>query len=166
MKREHLINGQLFPVLTMAPGEVQRWRLIDAGIRETIGVQLIGPYPPDAKITVIDDIYDRDNHQPLAPGKFIKLNEIAVDGIPLRQVDAWDQVELEPGYRSDVMVQLIKPGKYFLVDTGVLQTIVSRDPSTGEYTPTTETSDALTCPGSHEQSNFLATLTYQAQLRI
>jgi FtsP/CotA-like multicopper oxidase with cupredoxin domain len=158
MKREHLINGQLFPVLEMVPAEVQRWRFIDAGIRESIGVQLIGPYPFDAKINVIDDVYDREHQQPVAPGKFVKLNEIALDGIPLTQVDAWDQVDLEPGYRSDVMVQLDKPGKYFLVDTGVQQTIVTRDRDTLEYKIETKSSAALTCSSANELPNFLATI--------
>lgn len=148
MKREHLINGQLFPELTIAPNEVQRWRFIDAGIRESIGVELRGPYTGSG-IPKIEDVLQLP---------MVKLNEIAVDGIALNKVNAWDQVELEPGYRSDVLVQIKNPGRYYLIDNGVLQTIVSRDTVTGEYTTKTETSDALTCPVPNEQPNFLATI--------
>lgn len=77
---------------------------------------------------------------------------------PSSQVNAWQQVDLEPGYRSDVLVQLTKPGTYFLVDNGVMQTTVIRDPNTGTYTTTTATSDSLTCPGDPENPSFLATV--------
>jgi FtsP/CotA-like multicopper oxidase with cupredoxin domain len=158
MQREHVINGQLFPTLTMAPGEVQRWRFIDAGIRETMGVQLIGPYPP-GEIPDLQKLTE-DGKLPIAdPKKIVKLHEIAVDGIALDHVNAWDQVELEPGYRSDVMVQLNTEGTYYLVDTSVLQVTVTRDPNTGKYiTNTTANSFSLTCGGSHELPGFLATI--------
>ena len=75
------INGQIIPIIRMRPGEVQRWRMIDAGFRESIELQL-------------DDT---------------PLNEIALDGIYTGHIDAWTPdtrpLDLEPGYRSDVLVQ-------------------------------------------------------------
>ncbi|MBD2385047.1 multicopper oxidase family protein [Cylindrospermum sp. FACHB-282] len=93
-KRQTTINGQIYPTIRMRPGEVQRWRFIHAGISDTIELAL--QYP---------------NH------KNIPLHEIAVDGITLGKRDSWDELELEPGYRSDVLVQAEKvPGIYHLVD--------------------------------------------------
>lgn len=80
-QRRITINGQIVPVITMRPGEVQRWRFVHAGVRERINVEL------------------RSNHRPL------KLHEIAVDGIALGKLDSWNAIELEPGYRSDVLVK-------------------------------------------------------------
>ena len=37
-----LINGQYVPVITMRPGEVQRWRMVHAGIQTAIYVHLEG----------------------------------------------------------------------------------------------------------------------------
>jgi FtsP/CotA-like multicopper oxidase with cupredoxin domain len=75
------INGQIIPVITMRPGEVQRWRMIDAGFRESLALQL-------------------DDHA---------LHEIALDGIYTGRIDDWTPdtrpLDLEPGYRSDVLVQ-------------------------------------------------------------
>jgi FtsP/CotA-like multicopper oxidase with cupredoxin domain len=75
------INGQIIPIIRMRSGEVQRWRMIDAGFRESIELQL-------------DDT---------------TLNEIALDGIYTGYIDAWSPdtkpLDLEPGYRSDVLVQ-------------------------------------------------------------
>ena len=91
-KRRTTINGLIVPVIHMRPGEVQRWRLIDATFRETLNIQLAGH----------------------------ALNEIATDGIYLGYVDTWSpsqSVILQPGYRSDVLVQAsTTPGTYKLID--------------------------------------------------
>lgn len=91
-KRRATINGLIQPVITMRPGEVQRWRLIDTGFRESFTLQLEG-------------------HE---------LHEIALDGLYTGRVDTWargQMVELQPGYRSDVLVKASRtPGRYALVD--------------------------------------------------
>jgi FtsP/CotA-like multicopper oxidase with cupredoxin domain len=99
-KRHITVNGQIVPTIEMQPGEVQHWRLIHAGVREGINLQL----------------------RQVSDSHLIKLNEIAVDGIPLGQLDAWDNIDLEPGYRSDVLVKSepLSPGfesqEYILLD--------------------------------------------------
>lgn len=99
-QRRITINGQIVPIIEMRPGEVQRWRFIHGGVRERINVEL----------------RNRRNHKPL------KLHEIAVDGIALGKIDSWKAVELEPGYRSDVLVKAenLLPGEtlqqYDLID--------------------------------------------------
>ena len=106
-EREHTINGELLPTINMQPGEMQRWRMIHGGIRETIMVKLVGP-------TSSDQITDTQAMDALPS---YDLNEVAVDGIALGKIDLWPQVELEPGYRSDLLVTApITPGNYFLID--------------------------------------------------
>jgi FtsP/CotA-like multicopper oxidase with cupredoxin domain len=91
-KRRTTINGQIVPVIRMRPGEVQRWRMIDGAFRESLELRLEGH----------------------------ALHEIAVDGIYLGRVDSWEPgqpIDLEPGYRSDVLVQASRtPGTYRLID--------------------------------------------------
>ncbi|WP_445633270.1 Multicopper oxidase, types 2 and 3 [Nostoc sp. DSM 114161] len=96
LQRWTTINGQIIPIIEMQPGEVQRWRFIHAGVRETIDLQL----------------------RKASNGELIKLHEIAVDGIPLGKLDSWDRpIELQPGYRSDVLVQADElTEEYLLVD--------------------------------------------------
>jgi len=84
--RHTTINGQLVPTLTMRPGELQRWRFVHAGFLEKIDLVL-------------------DGH---------KLNEVAADGISLGRLVSWDQMELGPGYRTDVLIKAGAPGTYFL----------------------------------------------------
>jgi peroxiredoxin len=83
------INGVALPVITLRPGEVQRWRLIHSGIHESLALRL-------------------DGH---------KLHEIAADGIPLGKMVAREEIELQPGNRSDVLVKAsATPGVYLLRD--------------------------------------------------
>ncbi|MEH2080312.1 MAG: multicopper oxidase family protein [Nostoc sp.] len=112
--RQITVNGQLAPKITMHPGEVQHWRFIHAGIRETIDVQL----QQGKQVLNQGDITDNGETtiHLVRSDKLIKLNEIAVDGIPLGHLDSWDTVELQPGYRSDLLVKIDKPGDYQLVD--------------------------------------------------
>jgi FtsP/CotA-like multicopper oxidase with cupredoxin domain/peroxiredoxin len=80
-----LINGQLTPIITMRPGEIQRWRMIHAGLKSSIYVHL-------------------EEHQ---------LTEIAYDGIPLKRMRPTTYSELNPGYRVDVLVKAsLTPGTY------------------------------------------------------
>ncbi|MFL5801050.1 MAG: multicopper oxidase family protein [Roseiflexaceae bacterium] len=125
--REHMINGQFYPTITMARGEVQRWRFIHAGVRETLSLELRGPDIVTATSKLFLPITLPTND----------LNEIAVDGIALGRIDTWQQVTLNPGYRSDVLVQIDKPGTYYLIDG------LSSD-------------NALTCSGDIEQPSALA----------
>jgi FtsP/CotA-like multicopper oxidase with cupredoxin domain len=84
------INGQVKPVITMQPGEVQRWRFIHAGVKEKLRIGLNGH----------------------------KLHVIAYDGITSGYIAERDYVELFPGYRADVLVQAVdRPDTYFLEDT-------------------------------------------------
>ena len=94
-KRHVTINGQIVPEIKMRPGEVQRWRMVHAGVRETINLQL-------------------DGHL---------LNEIAIDGLTLGKIAPWSSgLALQPGYRSDILVKAnpLRPGQaraeYFLRD--------------------------------------------------
>ena len=82
------INGQRLPVLRMHPGSVERWRLIDSGIREAMYLRL-------KRV---------DKSGGTAPD-ILPLREIAVDGLPLGKIIQPDQIELWPGYRSDVLVK-------------------------------------------------------------
>jgi FtsP/CotA-like multicopper oxidase with cupredoxin domain/peroxiredoxin len=86
------INGVALPVITLLPGEVQRWRFIHSGIHESITLRL-------------------DGHQ---------LHEIAADGIPLGGMTARGEIELQPGNRADVLVKAsATPGVYLLRDAAL-----------------------------------------------
>lgn len=94
------VNGIQLPVLRMRPGEVERWRLIHSGFRERIELKL-------------------DRAAGSGPST-LPLHEIAVDGLALGKIVQQEQLELWPGYRSDVLVKAPDvPGEYLIVDERV-----------------------------------------------
>lgn len=109
--RPTTINGAVKPVYEIRPGEVQRWRLIHGGIRETIDfgidkttlpVERCAPPPPREE--------ERLKTQPVA------VAELARDGITMTELRRGTEVRLQPGYRSDVLMQVQEPGCYQIVD--------------------------------------------------
>jgi FtsP/CotA-like multicopper oxidase with cupredoxin domain len=80
------INGQREPVLRMRPGEVQRWRLLQAGYQSNTLLELAGH----------------------------ALHAIAWDGIALPGVHEMRTLLMAPGQRADVLVRAGQPGTYDL----------------------------------------------------
>lgn len=82
------VNGVVKPLIELRPGQVERWRFIDAGVFEMLPIELEGH----------------------------TLHQIAIDGITLRQVTPRGRVEMGPGYRTDVMIKASRvAGRYNLV---------------------------------------------------
>lgn len=80
------INGQVNPTIIMRPGEVQRWRFIQAGV---------------------------ETFTPLALDGHV-LHQIAMDGITFAKPAQVDKVLLAPGNRADVLVKAGTAGTYSL----------------------------------------------------
>ncbi|MFD5267904.1 multicopper oxidase family protein [Streptomyces sp. NPDC058335] len=99
-----LINGAKNPVLTIAPGEVQRWRVVHAGALTPLSLRL-------------------DGHT---------MHQIAQDGITFMAPVASSTVALPMGGRADVLVRGGEPGTYELITDGVdrpLMTLVVTGPA-------------------------------------
>lgn len=132
------INGQIMPVFELRPGEVQRWRLIHGGIRETFQV----------------GITRQDGSDPWT------LHEIALDGLSLGYMNSWTEVELQPGYRSDILVKAppLPPGAteavYYVYDQptpaekSLLLTAEARQPLAKVVVRGTALAMALPCAAS------------------
>lgn len=82
--RFHTINGQRQPTIRLRPGEVQRWRIVNAS------------YQDDARLHL-------DGHE---------LHVIAYDGISLDRVETMTELLMGPGQRADVLVQAGAAGAY------------------------------------------------------
>ncbi|MCA9877683.1 MAG: multicopper oxidase domain-containing protein [Thermomicrobiales bacterium] len=80
------VNGQREPILRMRPGEVQRWRVVQAAHEDNFRLGLAG-------------------HQ---------LHVIARDGLSLAAVEPAPDIVLAPGQRVDFLVQAGDPGAYQL----------------------------------------------------
>lgn len=83
--RFYTVNGQREPIVRLRPGEVQRWRFVNAGYQ--------------------DDILNVEGHD---------LHTIALDGISLDRIETANQVLMAPGQRADLLIQAGEPGTYQL----------------------------------------------------
>lgn len=105
--RNTTINGQLFPVITVDEGQLERWRFIHGGVREGMGLRLI----------CVEGKQE---------GKTIPLRQIAWDGLPLGKFFDPPMVELFPGYRADVLVKFPSEnfdGTYLLEDATIVPAV-------------------------------------------
>lgn len=111
------INGEILPTFKSAKaGVVERWRLIHAGVRDTIRLKFIrmkAGAPGFDKVRAGDaEQYIQDN----CIGDPIPYHVIANDG--LTRAAAWktDLTTLQPGYRSDALVVFPEAGNYCVID--------------------------------------------------
>ena len=99
--RYTLVNGLRIPTITMAPGEVRRLRLVHSGQREAILLKI------------------EASASSSRPGNLLPVfHEIALDGLPTGAIAEKGVIELQPGYRSDVLLQapVHASGEYYLAD--------------------------------------------------
>lgn len=87
------VNGKLQPIIRIRPGEVQRWRFINAGEHEHMPLELRA---------------GAGN----APQTF---HQLAFDGITLPKLEEAQHLFLASGNRLDVLVKIDKPGVYRLI---------------------------------------------------
>ena len=80
------INGQRRPMIEMRPGEVQRWRILNAAYQD-------------------DMLLDLEKHD---------LHAVAYDGIQLGAMQPLKQLLIAPGQRADLLVQAGPAGTYAL----------------------------------------------------
>ncbi|MGA9770427.1 MAG: multicopper oxidase domain-containing protein [Blastocatellia bacterium] len=85
------VNGKVKPGLRMRPGEVQRWRFINATATP-------GGY------AILELLDGNDKPQ--------EISVIAIDGYPLRRMRKAKNYNLPPGGRVDFLVRVMRPGQY------------------------------------------------------
>ena len=116
--RHTSINGLVLPVLRRAKaGQFERWRMIHAGVRDTVNLIIRKLKPGAGSINgLINDAAEnfvRDN----CTGSPIPLFQVAADGLTMSQIRRASNSVLQPGYRWDVLLAFPEAGEYCLIDT-------------------------------------------------
>jgi FtsP/CotA-like multicopper oxidase with cupredoxin domain len=88
------INGQVKPVIEIEAGDIERWRLVNAGFESTIRFV----------------VQNEANRQ-----EVLELHQVAVDGIFLPRPRRTRDIAMGPGNRVDLLFQALKPGVYRLL---------------------------------------------------
>lgn len=90
------INGVLMPRITMRPGEIQRWRVVNAAAHRFIDLAI--------------ETHPRDTPR----AERVPLHQIAQDGINFGASLAHTNLLMAPANRVEFMVQIGRPGTYYL----------------------------------------------------
>ena len=124
-----LVNGGEAPTYTMQPGQVERWRFIHAGKEAEIPLLWLKP-----------DLTNAGDDE-------LKVVRIAEDGIPCEDTDEKGDflnhatesgvLTMQPGYRSDLLVNPLKAGTYYLMSEKA-QKFVGKKPYPAQLLATLE----------------------------
>ena len=111
------INGKVMPTFADArAGQVERWRLIHAGIRETITVQfrkMASTATSNARPTKAGMEQFLDS---VCTGPVVPYQVVAADGLTMGNTLTSDTVTLQPGYRYDLLVVFPEAGNYCVTE--------------------------------------------------
>ncbi|HEY0027262.1 MAG TPA: multicopper oxidase family protein [Allosphingosinicella sp.] len=111
------INGLIVPTFDAQQGQLERWRLIHAGVRDTISLQFKKyegrALKPETKLSPaqMDALVDGGcDDTPL------NYHLAAADGITMYKALPTDVAVLQPGYRFDALVVFPEAGTYCVID--------------------------------------------------
>ena len=110
------INGQILPRWTMEAGQIERWRMVHAGVRDTISLQLVKAV---ASVDTSEQIPSDGREAFIARTcgtEAIDYHTIAADGLTMAAANRVDTTVFQPGYRWDGLVTLNEPGIYCVLD--------------------------------------------------
>lgn len=118
------VNGYIMPHFVGAvAGQLERWRFIDAGLANTIGV--VFRRMKDGAGEGYRELNSKDNAlwvKANCTGDEVRHVGIASDGLTLTTTAERGRIRstlLQPGYREDVLVAFPRAGRYCLIDTQV-----------------------------------------------
>ncbi|KIH80449.1 multicopper oxidase family protein [Pseudomonas batumici] len=113
------VNGLVQPIFDGAqPGQVERWRLVHAGIRDTIR-PLFRKLKDSAKSDSdkgITALAAANFIEQQCTGEPVNYQVIASDGLTMEQAQSRQVITMQPGYRNDLLIVFPEPGRYCVTD--------------------------------------------------
>lgn len=111
------IGGQIQPLFPDArAGQVERWRMIHAGVRDTINLEF-RKLGAGAKLPAIMGAeQEEDFIEQSCTGAVVPQHIIASDGLTTANIRQADNVIFQPGYRWDTLMLFPEPGQYCVID--------------------------------------------------
>jgi len=111
------INGTTIPSFNVdRTGTIQRWRMIHAGVRDTINVEFRKMTNPAASIEGVALADSQDWIAKNCGGDPVPFFLVASDGLTMPAVQPKTNTVLQPGYRWDALVTFPERGTYCVVD--------------------------------------------------
>lgn len=118
-KRWTSINGIVLPTFKdVIAGTPERWRLIHAGVRDTIKIQFRKALPGSALARLQASATHDDLAQQLndaCSGEIVPYQVVAADGLTMDRTMTTQAATLQPGYRYDALALFPEKGTYCIV---------------------------------------------------
>lgn len=134
--RYTMITGQVQPTFgevqagqgkPIRAGDLVRWRMIHAGVRDTVNVKIVKATGlDDPAATPPDGAQEQANwvDQHCSAGVVVPQWEFAVDGLTRIHPQMKQTNVLQPGYRSDVLLAFPSAGTYCIIDQAAPNTAI------------------------------------------
>jgi FtsP/CotA-like multicopper oxidase with cupredoxin domain len=110
------INGEILPVIRAAQGEIQRWRMVHGGVRDTIALQFRamkrGAAPSAALTAKAAESWISQN----CVGDPLPYQLVAADGLTMAAAQQTIIATFQPGYRFDALVAFPEARDYCAID--------------------------------------------------
>jgi len=116
------INGQVMPTFESMAGQIERWRMIHAGVHETIKPSFKKLSAPSVEMasakayTAVTEAAQAAFVDANCSGETISQLSLAADGFTRDRLSPQTEGVLQPGYREDLLVVFPEPGIYCIVD--------------------------------------------------
>ncbi|MBK8174265.1 MAG: multicopper oxidase domain-containing protein [Rhodospirillales bacterium] len=113
------INGLVLPTFPSEAGRIERWRLIHAGVRDTISLEFRRLKIDAPAIDALKSSEAAAFIGDYCTGEPLPYHLIAEDGLTMAAVQPTTRTTLQPGYRADALMVFPDPGKYCVINASV-----------------------------------------------
>lgn len=116
------INGRVMPTFESVAGQIERWRMIHAGVHETIKPSFKKLSAPSDEMasakayTAVTEFAQAAFVDANCSGATVSQLSLATDGFTRDQLSPQTEGVLQPGYREDLLMVFPEPGIYCIVD--------------------------------------------------
>jgi len=110
------LNGEVLPTFLATQGQVERWRMIHAGVRDTISLQFARLKPSLAIPATLGAAQASRFISQSCASDYLTYNLIAADGLTMDAAQQKQLTVFQPGYRFDALVVFPEPGIYCVID--------------------------------------------------
>lgn len=125
------INGIVLPTFEAIQGQVERWRMIHAGVRDTISLRIVKMKPSAQLAATFSQAQARAFIQESCSDSGITYYRVAADGLTMAQAQGSNVTVFQPGYRWDALTVFPETGIYCLIDSSspAAGTVVGGNPN-------------------------------------
>ena len=113
------LNGRIIPSFATQQGRIERWRMIHAGVRDTISLQFF-KVRGNAISSSLPRLPQANSAKLIADtcgGGPVPFTLVAADGLTMAAAQATTLATFQPGYRFDALVVFPEAGSYCVLDS-------------------------------------------------